>query len=148
MAVTGMKLDIKNSKKAGIGASLLRTVFVVAGLAGMMMDSQADDFAGLVDPTQPVNIMATASGAANARPMGPVLQSTFISASQRRAVISGRTYAVGEKFGAHQHNTGLWIDNYLSPALGADNGHQRRGQVLPEIGLRLRLDLDTADPLR
>lgn len=99
MAVAGMKLDIKNSKKTGIGASLLRTVFVVAGLAGMMTNSQADDFAGLVDPTQPANIMAMASGAANARPMGPVLQSTFISASQRRAVISGRTYAVGEKFG-------------------------------------------------
>ena len=30
---------------------------------------------------------------------GPVLQSTFISSSSRRAVISGRSYGVGDKMG-------------------------------------------------
>jgi hypothetical protein len=33
------------------------------------------------------------------RPTGSALQSTFVSASQRRAVINGRTYRVGDKFG-------------------------------------------------
>jgi hypothetical protein len=43
--------------------------------------------------------MATGAGAAAAKPTGPMLQSTFISASQRRAVISGRSYTVGDKLG-------------------------------------------------
>ncbi len=96
--VIGMKLDVRKGKKTGIGDYLLWAVFVVAGLAGRMTNSLAEDFAGLADPTQPAYSMATAAGAATAKPMGPLLQSTFISASQRRAVISGRSYKVGEKF--------------------------------------------------
>lgn len=99
MTVTGMKLDIRSSKKTGIGDSLWRTIFVAAGVVVMMADSQAEDFAGLADPTQPVYSRATTSGAASVKAAVPVLQSTFISASQKRAVISGRTYAVGEKYG-------------------------------------------------
>lgn len=98
MTVTGMKLDI-SSKKTGIGDSLWRAIFVAAGVVVMMADSLAEDFAGLADPTQPVYSRATALGAVSVKAASPVLQSTFISASQRRAVIGGRTYAVGEKYG-------------------------------------------------
>jgi hypothetical protein len=42
--------------------------------------------------------MATGAGAAG-RSTGSALQSTFVSASQRRAVINGRTYKVGDKYG-------------------------------------------------
>jgi hypothetical protein len=69
-----------------------------ASLAGIATNSLADNFAGLADPTQPASSMATGAGAV-AKPTGPMLQSTFISASQRRAVISGKSYVVGDKFG-------------------------------------------------
>jgi hypothetical protein len=91
-----MKLDIRNNKEAGILRAVLQAVLVTAGLAGIMTNSLADDFAGLVDPTQP--LYGAAAGSAQ-RPTGSALQSTFVSASQRRAVINGRTYKVGDKYG-------------------------------------------------
>lgn len=93
-----MKLDTRNSMKAWVCFGLVRAVIVVTGLMGVVAPSAADDFAGLMDPTQPAHGMAAGGGTA-ARPMGPMLQSTFISASQRRAVISGKFYRVGDKFG-------------------------------------------------
>ncbi len=93
-----MKLDIGINRKTGIRGTITRTVVAVISLAGIMMDGLADDFAGLADPTRPVYSMESGAPAA-ARPTGPILQSTFISASQRRAVISGKSYAVGDKFG-------------------------------------------------
>jgi hypothetical protein len=94
--MAGMKLDIRNNKEAGILRAVLQAVLVTAGLAGIMTNSLADDFAGLVDPTQP--LYGAAAGSAQ-RPTGSALQSTFVSASQRRAVINGRTYKVGDKYG-------------------------------------------------
>jgi hypothetical protein len=100
MAATGMKLDTRNSKVAGIRIAVMRTAIATFGLMGIMTNSLANDFAGLADPTRPAYSMesGTAVGSA-ARPRGPMLQSTFISASQRRAVISGKSYTVGDKFG-------------------------------------------------
>jgi MSHA biogenesis protein MshK len=94
-----MKLDTGNSRKFGIRSVVMRTVVAAVSLAGIMTESLADDFAGLADPTQPAYSMATGAGAAVARPTGPALQSTFITASQRRAVISGRSYKVGDSYG-------------------------------------------------
>lgn len=91
--VTGMKLDIRMSKGTGMGRHVL---LMVTALAGMVSGAAADEFAGLADPTQPAY---GAAASVAARPRGPVLQSTFITASQRRAVIGGRSYAVGDKFG-------------------------------------------------
>jgi hypothetical protein len=72
---------------------------MAAGMAGYVAGSQASDsLAGLTDPTQPV-YSGTSGGAVAQRPTGPMLQSTFISTSQRRAVISGKSYTVGDKFG-------------------------------------------------
>lgn len=110
MAVTGMKLDIRNrggiyrtvwqtpAEAVALFAALARLV-VLAGLAGWISGAWADDLASLADPTQPAYSVSAATGMAVARPMGPMLQSTFISASQRRAVIGGKSYAVGDKFG-------------------------------------------------
>jgi hypothetical protein len=94
--MAGMKLDTKNGKRTG--SAVLRVVVAVLGLAGIATNSLADDFAGLADPTQPAYGMATGAGAAG-RSTGSALQSTFVSASQRRAVINGRTYKVGDKYG-------------------------------------------------
>lgn len=67
-------------------------------MLGIVAASQAEDgLAGLADPTRPSYVGITAEG--KARPAGPMLQSTFISASQRRAMIGGRSYKVGDKFG-------------------------------------------------
>jgi hypothetical protein len=99
-----MKLDIKTAKRTGIRgiaplAAWARLAMLMTALTGIVTNSLAGDFAGLADPTQPVYSMATGAGAAAAKPTGPMLQSTFISASQRRAVISGRSYTVGDKLG-------------------------------------------------
>lgn len=97
MTITGMKLEVRNCKRAVFRHAVLGAMVAIAGLAGFMANALANDFAGLADPTQPMHGAAAATGAQ--RPTGSALQSTFISASQRRAVISGRTYAVGEKYG-------------------------------------------------
>jgi hypothetical protein len=76
-----------------------RAIVLVAALTGIAPICAADDFAGLADPTQPAYSMDSGVPVAAARPTGPMLQSTFISASQRRAVISGKSYVVGDKFG-------------------------------------------------
>jgi hypothetical protein len=82
--------------RTGLNGTVLRVVAAVLGLAGIATSSLADDLAGLADPTQP--LYGAATGGAQ-RPVGSALQSTFISASQRRAVINGRTYKVGDKYG-------------------------------------------------
>jgi len=79
---------------------VLRPLVALIGLWGMVSVSQAESIpAGLADPTQPSFGGGMASRSADRKPTGPVLQSTFVSSSQRRAVISGRPYKVGDKFG-------------------------------------------------
>ena len=97
--MAGMKLDTGISRHNGIRGAVLRMFVAVFGLAGFATGSLANDFAGLADPTRPVYSTESGAPAAAARPRGPMLQSTFISASQRRAVISGKSYVVGDKFG-------------------------------------------------
>lgn len=97
--VIGMKLDITTGRKSGFWLLVCRAALIVAGMAGFVAGSQANDsLAGLVDPTQPA-YSGTSGGTAASKPTGPLLQSTFISTSQRRAVISGKSYKVGDKFG-------------------------------------------------
>jgi hypothetical protein len=95
----GTKLDICSNRKAGLWIVACRAALIVAGMVGFVAGSQANDsLAGLVDPTQPA-YSGTSGGTAASKPAGPLLQSTFISTSQRRAVISGKSYTVGDKFG-------------------------------------------------
>jgi len=101
--LTGMELDSKQT--AGVSLGSLRVTVIIAGMLAMVAASQAQDIlSGLVDPTQPAYGDATASsssaGMAPQNPAGPALQSTFVSTSQRRALISGKSYKVGDKFGA------------------------------------------------
>ncbi|MEX2163349.1 MAG: hypothetical protein WD823_03800 [Sulfuricaulis sp.] len=79
---------------------VLRPLVALVGIWGMVSVSQADSIpAGLADPTQPSVGGGVASRNAARKPTGPVLQSTFVSSSLRRAVISGRSYLEGDKFG-------------------------------------------------
>ena len=95
----GTKLDTCSNRKAGLWIAACRAALIVAGMAGFVAGSQANDsLAGLADPTQPA-YSGTSGGIAASKPAGPLLQSTFISTSQRRAVISGKSYTVGDKFG-------------------------------------------------
>lgn len=94
----GMKLD--SNRKADPWRTACRAALVVLGIVGHVAGSQANDsLAGLADPTQPAYSSGTSGGLVAQKPAGPILQSTFISTSQRRAVISGKNYAVGDKFG-------------------------------------------------
>lgn len=70
----------------GLGACLGYTAALAASPA---------ELKGLADPTRPYTGPAEAGPAA--APTGPVLQSTMISPTARRAVISGRSYRVGDK---------------------------------------------------
>jgi MSHA biogenesis protein MshK len=86
----GMKLDVNWYMKTRV---FIMAVGVVTACA-----VRAEDLpAGLEDPTRPPMVSAGKSGAAMEYHSGPVLQSTFISSSSRRAVISGRSYGVGDK---------------------------------------------------
>jgi len=125
MALTGMKLDRGNSGQAGIRGAVLRVVVAVLGLAGIATHSLADDFAGLADPTQPLY------GAAAGNPQrsgGSALQSTFVSASQRRAVINDRTYKVGDKYGG-----GIITDIQPYEVVVKKTNNETRLRLLPKL---------------
>lgn len=120
-----MKLDTGN-KSRGIHRTVLRVVAML-GLAGAAPGVAANDLARLPDPTQPAYSVA-ATGTVTARPTGPVLQSTFISASRRRAVIGGKSYAVGDKFGG---GTIIDIQPYEVVLKKADR--ETRLRLLPKL---------------
>lgn len=97
-AMTSFGMKIETNRKAGACLAVCKVAVVIAGMAGVAPGSQAEDvLAGLVDPTRP-SYGGAAAGDAEYH-AGPALQSTFVSSSLRRAVISGRSYAVGDKFG-------------------------------------------------
>lgn len=73
-----------------------RLVVIGIGLTGLVTAS-GGSAAGLVDPTRPMGAMTSSSSRGYTRPTGPVLQSTMVSAKRRVAVISGKTYMVGDK---------------------------------------------------
>ncbi|MDO8705833.1 MAG: hypothetical protein Q7J84_12895 [Sulfuricaulis sp.] len=94
-----MKLDIRSNKRDRTGLTACRAAMLVAAMAGIVPGGQAaDTVSGLVDPTRP-SYVGPSADIKTAQYSGPVLQSTFVSASRRRAVISGKTYTVGDKFG-------------------------------------------------
>jgi hypothetical protein len=71
----------------------LRDMVVVAVVLAAAPVWAADPFAGLPDPTR---AYADESPAAT----GPVLQSTFVSATDRRALVGGRMVRVGDRVGS------------------------------------------------
>ena len=67
-----------------------------AVLMWVSVSPAAEDFGQLSDPTRP-HRPGTAPTVAQEMATGPELQSTTISSTFRRAVISGRTYKQGDK---------------------------------------------------
>lgn len=93
--MAGMKLDTRIGKSGGFRRVARWTMAL--GLAGFMAPALADVLEGLADPTRPA--FGVAGGAdTTGRSASSALQSTFISASQRRAVINGRSYKVGDSY--------------------------------------------------
>lgn len=126
-SVFGTKLDTTTtSRKAGICLAACRWAVLVIGM-GVVAITQANDvLSGLPDPTRPSYVSVTAG--AKAQWTGPVLQSTFISASQRRAVISGRSYKVGDKFGG-----GIITDIQPYEVMWKQAGRETRLRLLPRL---------------
>jgi len=75
-------------------ASLIAAIVGVAVACPVRAEDLSE---GLADPTSPS--LGSATTEAVEYQSGPVLQSTFISFGNRRAVISGRSYRVGDQVG-------------------------------------------------
>ena len=86
----GMKVDITLNMKVGLAV-------IASGLLALAPAGQAaDSLAGLADPTRPQTDYVYDGPVYGG---GPVLQSTMIAPGFKRAVISGRTYGIGDKLG-------------------------------------------------
>jgi hypothetical protein len=126
--VLGTKLDIGSNKNAGVWVVACRAALVAAGMAGFVAASQANDsLAGLADPTQPP-YSGTSSASTAPKSTGPMLQSTFISTSQRRAVIGGKTYTVGDKYGG-----GVIADIQPYEVVLKQAGRETRLRLMPKL---------------
>ena len=124
-AASGTKLE---TNRTGRTAGICRALLVMAGLAVVSGVSRAGDIpAGLGDPTRPSYVTAPA-GVKAAERRGPVLESTFVSVSRRRAVISGRTYTVGDKF-----DGGVISDIQPYEVTWKRGGHEVRLRLLPKL---------------
>ena len=77
----------------------LRIFMAAVVLTAIAPASANESFAGLVDPTRPHSARAYDREPSFS---GPVLQSTIVTAAERRAMISGRFYRVGDQIGAAQ----------------------------------------------
>lgn len=71
-------------------------IALFAGLAWTAIVGAAEELRGLPDPTRPYTAAEVVAPATTYRG-GPVLQSTRVSPTARRAMISGRTYKVGDR---------------------------------------------------
>jgi hypothetical protein len=80
--------------RTGQANRYLLAAAVAVAVAGSA--AAADDF--LADPTRPVDFTVTAGGAVAHVETGPRLQSTRVSATQKSAVIDGKTYRIGDRF--------------------------------------------------
>lgn len=124
--VAGMKLDARNQRQ-GIRPVVRQAVAMLGLMIVAPGGVSADVLANLPDPTRPAYNFPAAAGAA-ARPMGPALQSTFISASQRRAVINGKTYVMGDKYGG-----GTIIDIQSYEVVLKKANSETRLRLLPKL---------------
>lgn len=127
--ITGMKLDTNKRESSGMAAAAWRKLASAAFLAAMISTAWAnDDLAGLVDPTQPLFGAAVA-----AQKSSSGLQSTFISAGQRRAVINGRTYKMGDKFSGS-----VITDIQPYEVVLRQAGRETRLRLLPKLAKEMR----------
>lgn len=125
--VLGTKLEAAITRRdGGIYLAACRWAFLAIGMTMAASAQASDGLSGLPDPTRPSYVRATAG--ARAQWSGPVLQSTFISVSQRRAVISGRSYHVGDKFSG-----GIITDIQPYEVLLKQAGRETRLRLLPRL---------------
>lgn len=88
--IRGMNIEVIRGMRIGM-------MYIAGALVGASAIA-AEGLAGLADPTRPGAAPAYVESAAPAA-AGPVLQSTLIAPGVKRAMISGKTYTVGEKVG-------------------------------------------------
>lgn len=80
---------------------------------------------GVADPTRPAGIAHEAAEPVYA---GPVLQSTIVAPNLKRAVISGRTYSIGDKLGA-----GVIVDIRSYEVVLDQGGRETRLRIVPRL---------------
>jgi hypothetical protein len=111
--------------KIVFGHGMRRILLIVAGAAGTMLP--AAHAQELFDPTRP------SAGGEGYEPSyaGPTLQSTLIANGERRAVVSGRSYRVGDRLGASVVAEILPYEVILRPAGGGAG--ETRLRMLPRL---------------
>ena len=100
-----------------------RTMFIAGLLA--CSSALAGEFPGVFDPTRPATAMAYE---ADPVPVGPVLQSVYIAANIKRAIISGQTYTVGAHLGA-----AVVTDIRLYEVVLEQDGRQTTLRLVPRL---------------
>lgn len=130
--MTGMKLDMKNRERNDMAVAGFRNFLLAAFMAAMISAVSADELAGLMDPTQP--LFGAAAAVAAQKPASSGLQSTFISAGQRRAVINGRTYKMGDKFSG-----GVITDIQPYEVVLKRAGGETRLRLLPRLAKQMHM---------
>ncbi len=118
---------------------LWRHVIMTAGVLAVVSVSQAEEnFSGLPDPTRPfVTSTPTSAGVYDRAEAysGPVLQSTIVSSSRRSAVIDGKRYAIGSKFGA-----GVIADIQPYEVVLRQAGRDTHMRLLPKLAKNARAE--------
>lgn len=108
---------------------MFNALMTVTVLALAQQDARGSGIpSGLPDPTRPQVGAAPVAVDKPAEPTGPVLQSTMVSPTLRRAMISGRMYGVGDKLGAASITDIRPYEVVLREA-----GRERRLRLLPGL---------------
>jgi MSHA biogenesis protein MshK len=99
---------------------------LILGLLPPLAAGAQEPLAGLSDPTRPY-------GAGEEVHAGPVLQSTFVAAGQRRALISGRLYAEGDRYGRS-----VVAEIHTHEVVLRDGARETRLRVVPRLAKDIR----------
>ncbi|OGI51894.1 MAG: hypothetical protein A3B81_02900 [Candidatus Muproteobacteria bacterium RIFCSPHIGHO2_02_FULL_65_16] len=105
-----------------VGASAIMAGLLALAPAGRA----ADSLAGLADPTRPQTDYVYDGPVYGG---GPVLQSTMIAPGFKRAVISGRTYGIGDKLGR-----AVIVDIQPYEVVLKDGAGEKRLRLVPSLG--------------
>jgi len=115
----GTEIELNWCMRTGLIAAIVGVTVVCPVLAGDLPE-------GLTDPTSPS--LGSATTEAAEYHSGPVLQSTFISSGSRRAVISGRSYRVGDQVGG-----AVITDIQAYEVILKQGAHETHLRLLPKL---------------
>ena len=123
--------------------SMWRIIGVIATGACLYTTAARTDatLEGLADPTRPSYLGGEVSGHAYVAPTA--LQYTIVSEGERRAMISGRLYRVGDRFGS---GTIVRIEPY-EVVVDAGKG-ARRFRIVPKIPKEQGTPMDQANDVK